>query len=77
MGKAAVIPVDFNEPQKRTPDDRVKSQYDPNNPNGGRGGFGGAGRGRGEQDPNRMEAREMARQIDQMLHGRRRGGARE
>jgi carboxypeptidase Q len=67
MGKAAVIPVDFNEPQKRTPDDRVKAQYDPNNPSGGRGGFGGGGRGRGNTDPNRMEAREMARQIDQML----------
>jgi hypothetical protein len=67
MGKAAVIPVDFNEPVKRTPDDRVKAQYDPANPNGGRGGFGGAGRGRGAADPNRMEAREMAKQIDDML----------
>jgi hypothetical protein len=65
MGKAAVIPVDFNEPQKRTPDDRVKAQYDPNNPNGGRGGFGGGGRG--PTDPNRLDAREMAKQIDDML----------
>jgi len=65
MGKAAVIPVDFNEPVKRTPDDRVREQYDPNNPNGGRGGFGGGGRG--PTDPNRMDAREMAKQIDDML----------
>ena len=65
MGKAAVIPVDFNEPQKRTPDDRVKEQYDPHNPNGGRGfGF---GRGPANTDPTRMDTREMARQIDQML----------
>ena len=68
MGKAAVIPVDFNEPQKRTPDDRVKAQYDPDNPGrGGFGGFGGGGRGRGEQDPTRMETREMNNQIDEML----------
>jgi hypothetical protein len=66
MGKAAVIPVDFNEPQKRTPDDRVKAQYDPEHPD--RGGFGfGGGRGRGPADPTRMDAREMAKQIDEML----------
>jgi hypothetical protein len=66
MGKAAVIPVDFNEPQKRTPDDRVKSQYDPEHPERGGRGFGG-GRGRAPQDPARMEPREMAKQIDMML----------
>ncbi len=65
MGKAAVIPVDFNEPVKRTPDDRVKAQYDPANPNGGFGGFGGGGRG--PTDPNRMDTREMAKQLDDML----------
>jgi hypothetical protein len=67
MGKAAVIPVDFDEPQKRTPDDRVKAQYDPEHPErGGRGGFGG-GRGRGPTDPARMDTREMAKQLDEML----------
>jgi hypothetical protein len=65
MGKAAVIPVDFDEPQKRTPDDRVKAQYDPNHPEGGgRGNFGG---GRGPTDPARMDTREMAKQLDAML----------
>jgi hypothetical protein len=68
LGKAAVIPVDFAEPQKRTPDDRVKAQYDPNNPGrGGRGFGGGGGRGRGAADPTRMDAIEMATQIDNML----------
>jgi hypothetical protein len=70
VGKAAVIPVDFNQPEKRRPDDQVKAQYD--NPNGGgrgRGGAGGGGgRGRGAQgDPNRLTARKVADQIDAML----------
>ena len=65
MGKAAVIPVDFDEPVKRTPDDRVKAQYDPDHPEGGgRGNFGG---GRGPTDPARMDTREMAKQLDAML----------
>ncbi len=69
IGKQTVIPVDFNEPVKRTPDDRVKAQYDPNGPGrGGRGGRAGNAAGGGTPaDPNRMEAREVARQIDQML----------
>jgi carboxypeptidase Q len=48
VGKAAVIPVNFDTPAKRRDDEQVKAQYDPNNPNAGRGrgGFGGAGRGR-------------------------------
>ncbi|MCX6632703.1 MAG: hypothetical protein NTW28_34305 [Candidatus Solibacter sp.] len=47
VGKAAVIPVNFDLPAKRRDDEQVKAQYDPNNPNvgRGRGGFGGAGRG--------------------------------
>jgi hypothetical protein len=64
MGKAAVIPVDFDAPVKRTPDDRVKEQYDPEHPEGR--GFGG-GRGRGPEDPTRMDPREMAKQLDRML----------
>jgi carboxypeptidase Q len=68
IGKAAVIPVDFNEPQKRTPDDRVKAQYDPDNPGrGGRGNFGGGGRGPGNTDPTRMDATQMSTDIDNML----------
>ena len=41
VGKAAVIPVNFDPPAKRRPDDQVNAQYDPNNPNAGRGGGGG------------------------------------
>ncbi len=57
IGKAAVIPVNFDPPQKRRDDEQVKAQYDPANPGGGRGrgGFGG-GRGRGNPDPNRLTA---------------------
>ena len=67
VGKAAVIPVDFEPPQKRRPDDQVKAQYDPNNPNGGRGfGFGG-GRGRGATDPNRLTAAQVSDEVDAML----------
>ena len=70
VGKAAVIPVDFNEPAKRRPDDQVKAQYE--NPNGGgrgRGGAGGGGgRGRGGQgDTGRLSAQQVASQIDKML----------
>ncbi len=55
IGKAAVIPVNFDLPAKRRDDEQVKAQYDPNNPNAGRGrgGFGGGGRG-GAADPNRL-----------------------
>jgi hypothetical protein len=51
VGPPPVVPVNFNEPQKRTPDDQAKARYappDPNNPNAGRGGRGGGpGGGRG------------------------------
>ena len=68
VGKAAVIPVNFDPPAKRRSDDQVKAQYDPNNPNGGRGGRGGGGRGgRGPADPNRVTAVQEAEQIDAML----------
>jgi hypothetical protein len=70
IGKAAVIPVDFNPPAKRRPDDQVAGQYDPNNPNAGRGfGRGGAGArgGRGEADPNRLTAQQVADQLDMLL----------
>jgi carboxypeptidase Q len=68
VGKAAVIPVSFTEQQKRTPDESVKARY-AGDGGGGRGGFGGGGggRGRGAADPTRMDATEMAKQIDDML----------
>jgi len=73
VGKAAVIPVNFDPPAKRRPDDQVKAQYDPNNPGGGRGGRGGGGRGgrgpsgRGTPDPNRLTPVQVAEQIDALL----------
>jgi hypothetical protein len=72
VGKAAVIPVNFDPPAKRQNDDTVKAMYDPNNPNGGRGGRGGrggggAGGGRGAADPNRLTAVQVNEQVDAML----------
>jgi hypothetical protein len=59
IGKAAVIPVDFNPPQKRLPDE----------PGGGRGrgNFGGGGRGRGGENNGRLTARQVTDIIDGML----------
>jgi carboxypeptidase Q len=69
IGKAAVIPVNFDPPAKRRDDEQVKAQYDPNNPNAGRGrgGFGGGGRGGSTPDPNRLTAVQVQEQIDAML----------
>jgi carboxypeptidase Q len=68
IGKAAVIPVNFDLPAKRRDDEQVKAQYDPNNPNAGRGrgGFGGGGRG-GATDPNRLTPAQVTEQLDSML----------
>lgn len=65
VGKAAVIPVNFDPPSKRRSDEQMKAQYDPNNPNGGRGR--GARGGRGPEDPNRLTAAQEAEEIDAML----------
>src|SRR5665213_3350813 len=65
IGKAAVIPVNFDPPAKRQDDAAVKRQYDPANPNGGRGGRGG--RGPAVADPTRFTAVEVNAQIDAML----------
>src|SRR5690242_1300407 len=69
VGKAAVIPVDFEPPAKRRSDEQIAQQYDPNNPNAGRGGFGGRNGGgrRGETDPNRLTTQQAAEQVDAML----------
>ena len=70
MGKAAVVPVNFDLPAKRRDDEQVKAQYDPNNPNAGRGrgGFGGGGgRGGATPDPNRLTPAQVTEQIDAML----------
>jgi carboxypeptidase Q len=67
VGKAAIIPVNFDPPAKRRTDEQVKAQYD--GTGGGRGGRGGArgGRGGGEPDPNRLTPGQAAEQIDAML----------
>ncbi len=58
IGKAAVIPVNFDPPHKRRDDEQVKAQYDPANPGGGRGrgGFGG-GAGPWQSGPQPPDAR--------------------
>jgi carboxypeptidase Q len=70
VGKAAVIPVNFDPPVKRRPDEQVKSQYDGSGGNGGRGGRGGGGRGPGAggtPDPNRLTLVQVSEKIDAML----------
>lgn len=69
VGKAAVIPINFEPPAKRRPDDQVKAQYDPENPNAGRGGgFGGpGGPGGAKPDPNRLTLVQAAEQVDALL----------
>ena len=66
IGKAAVVPVNFDLPAKRRDDEQVKTQYDPNNPNAGRG-RGGFGRGGAAPDPNRLTPAQVTEQIDAML----------
>lgn len=65
VGKAAVIPVNFDPPAKRRTDEQVKAQYDGSG-GGGRGGRGG-GRGNAPEDPNRYTPAQAAEQIDAML----------
>jgi len=66
VGKAAVIPVNFDPPAKRRSDEQVKAQYE--SPEGGRGGRGArGGRGPAETDPNRYTPVQAAEQIDAML----------
>jgi hypothetical protein len=62
-GRAVVVPVNFDPPAKRRPDDQVRSQYDPSNPNAGQ-----FGRGRGGNQPAPpMSANEISRQVDEFL----------
>ena len=66
VGKHTLVPVNLNPPAKRRPDDQVRAQYDPNNPDGGRGGRGG----RGDQPagpPPPMTANEISRRVDDVL----------
>src|ERR1035441_5580065 len=67
VGKAAVIPVNFNPPAKRRDDELLKAEYASNNPNAGRGFGGGGGRGAATPDPNRLTPAQVTEQIDAML----------
>ncbi|MDR3698877.1 MAG: M20/M25/M40 family metallo-hydrolase [Candidatus Sulfopaludibacter sp.] len=66
VGKAAVIPVNFEPVPLRRDDEQVRQSYDPNNPNAGRG-FGRGGAGRGAPDPSRLTAAQVAEQVDGFL----------
>jgi carboxypeptidase Q len=62
-GRAVAVPVNFDPPAKRRPDDQARNQYDPNNPNAGQ-----FGRGRGGNEaPPPMSANEISRQVDEFL----------
>ena len=61
-GRAVAVPVNFDPPAKRRPDEQVRDQYDPNNPNAGQ-----FGRGRGNEAPPPMSANEISRQVDEFL----------
>jgi carboxypeptidase Q len=65
VGKQTFVPVNINPPAKRRPDDQVRAQYDPDNPNAGQ--FGRGGRGGPPADPPPMPANEVNRRIDEFL----------
>jgi carboxypeptidase Q len=65
VGKAAVIPVNFEPAALRRDDESVRKSYDPANPDGGRGGRGRGGRG--TPDPDRPTAAQVAEQVDAFL----------
>jgi len=64
-GKHVFVPVNFDPPAKRRPDDQVRQQYDPNNPNAGQ--FGRGRGGRSDQPPPPMTANEINRRVDEFL----------
>jgi hypothetical protein len=64
VGKAAVIPVDFNPPTKRRPDDQVKAQFDPVNP---AAGFGRANNTPSPASPDRYSPNDANAKVDAML----------
>ena len=66
VGKHTLVPVNMDPPAKRRPDDQVREQYDPNNPNAGQG-RGGRGGGRGDQPAPPMTARQIDEAVDAFL----------
>ena len=71
VGPSVTPPVNFNEPQKRIPDEQAKARYLPPDPNaparGGRGGRGGGGGGRGGPGAPTPEGRVSAQQVTQRI----------
>ena len=63
-GRHTAVPVNFTPPPKRRPDDQVRAQYDPANPNAGQFGRGGRG---GNQTPPPMSANDINRRVDEFL----------
>jgi hypothetical protein len=71
VGAPPNVPVNFNEPVKRIPDEQVKARFVPVDPSGGgRGGRGGRGFGRGAQPPapeGHLSAQQVNLRINQFL----------
>jgi carboxypeptidase Q len=65
IGKAAVVPVNFEPPAKRRPDDQVKAQFDPVNPAAGPGR--GGNNDQPPTDPMRYSPNEANAKVDAML----------
>jgi hypothetical protein len=68
------IPVDFNPPQKRAPDEQIRARFAPTDPNapanqGNRGNFGGRGnRGAAEEPaPGHLSAQQVTQRMNQFL----------
>src|SRR5262249_41775526 len=64
-GTHVFVPVNFDPRAKRRPDDQVRQQYDPNDPNAGQ--FGRGRGGRGDQPPPPMTVNEINRRVDEFL----------
>ena len=67
VGKSVAVPVNLNPPAKRRPDEEVRAQYDPNNPDGGRGRGRGRGNAGGDTPPGTLSTNEINRRLDEFL----------
>jgi hypothetical protein len=66
VGRHTTVPVIFEKPALRRPDEQARAQYDPDRPPQGRG----RGRGRGDQpppDPNRLSTAAVNTAVDEMM----------
>src|SRR5262245_58553241 len=63
-GKSQTVAVNITPPSKRLDDKQAKDRYDPNNPNAGqyRGG-----RGNQQEEPGKLSARQIDKQLDKFL----------